>query len=367
MRFCAEILPLRLDWVSDFYVSHFTFKFILIQPPGLSEGLQRITVSSPTNPPLTSHTLTDEPPTTDNAEPATEDAEPDRNVKESDEAPVKSSSALARKAAKRRKKREKKKKRAIAAVREQQNEQSIGRPFSLSPDSSHHGWEGPTPSLPEMSEERLTPTAMQFGGNGFPFMLAHWDLTLVSFSCARGGCQNRCSFMDGLSVICPGCGPFSLVRYCGKEHLWEDVKDHWANCGAYSFVDPCIPSSIPKDVLVGPPMLPNIHRWDRPERHRQAVWFTSANNIGDYFVFQEVRHPMVVMGAPESHEWPGCSSQTAITLCFAKPEEKDRFRRVLAVCLFSKLLQFFHFIFTYMSPSCQIALTIQSFYLKTTN
>jgi hypothetical protein len=33
-----------------------------------------------------------------------------------------------------------------------------------------------------------------------------------------------CGFADGGSVVCPKCGPFSLVRYCGKDHLWEDAK-----------------------------------------------------------------------------------------------------------------------------------------------
>lgn len=326
-------------------------KFILIQNPGLFEGLQRITVSSPTNPPLTSRTLAAEPRTADDAELATEDIDSDRIVTASDEAPAKSSRVLAKKAAKKRKTRAKRRV-ASAAAKAERNE-SLARPFSLSLDSYRHGWEGPTPSPPETSEEELTLTAMQFGGNGLPSILAHWDLSQASFPCARGGCQNQCSFMDGLSVVCPGCGPFSLVRYCGKEHLWEDVKDHWVTCGTYVFVYPCITSSVPKDVLVGPPMLPNIQRWDRPERHRQAVWFTSASNLGDYFVFQEVPHPMVVMDGPESHEWLGCLSRTALTLRFGKPEEKDRFRRVLAVCLFSKFFDSNYFIFC----SCHFPVT----------
>jgi hypothetical protein len=314
---------------------------------------------------LTSHTLADEPRTADDAELATEENDCERIVTASDEAPAKSSRVLAKKATRRRKTLVKRKM-TRAAAKAERNE-SLARPFSLSSDSYLHGCKGPIPSPLETPEEEPTLTALQFGGNGLPSMPAHWDLSQVSFPCARGGCQNQCSFMDGLSVVCPGCGPFSLVRYCGKEHLWEDVEDHWATCGTYVFVYPCITGSVPKDVLVGPPMLPNIQRWDRPERHRQAVWFTSASNLGDYFVFQEVPHPMVITGAPESHEWPGCSLHTALTLRFAEPEEKDRFRRVLAVCLFSKSFQSFQFILTFLSLACRVSLTIPSFYLKTIN
>jgi hypothetical protein len=280
--------------------------------------------------------------TADDAELATEDTNSVSLGIASDGVLAKSSRVLARKTKKKIKRRAKKKE-ARAAAKVARNEHNFACPFSLSPDSYRHDWEGPIPFPPEKPEEELTLTAMRFGGNEPPCMLAHWDLSQAAFPCARWGCHSQCSFMGGISVVCPGCGPFSLVRYCGKEHLWEDVEDHWATCGTYVFVDPCIASSIPRDVLVGPPMLPNIHRWDRPERHRQAVWFTSAGNLGDYFVFQEVPHSMDVTDALESQEWPACSQQTAVTLRFAEPEEKDRFRRVLAVCLFSKLSQSLHF------------------------
>jgi hypothetical protein len=312
----------------------------------------RATVSSPTHPPLTSRQLTDEPPTADNAKLATGIIDSDRTIKNSDKASSTSSRMRARKNAKKIKTREKRKRARAATTRQEQNKRCLVSPFSLSLGSCRQAWEDPKPS-PSESPGEMNPTAMQFGGIGLSSMLAHCDHRQVSFPCSRGGCQVQCSFIDGLSVVCPGCGPFSMVRYCGKQHLWEDVRDHWPTCGSYHLVYPCIPSSIPKDVLVGPPMLPNIHRWDWPERHRQAVWFTSASNLGDYFVFQEVPHPMVVMDGPESHEWLGYLSRTALTLRFGKPEEKDRFRRVLAVCLFSKFFDSNYFIFC----SCHFPVT----------
>lgn len=323
----------------------FNINLVLIRSAGLFEGLQRITVSTPTDPPSRTPML--EQRTTDDAELATVD-DSDRPVTPLEKAQAKSSRILALKVVKR--STHAREKRALTESEEDKSR------TPLSPESPRYGWEGPTSSPPETLEEELTPTARQSGSNVNSSMVAHWDLSRVSLPCAKMGCPNPCSSMDGFSVVCPRCGPFSLVRYCGKEHLWEDVKGHWIYCGTYGFVHPCIISSIPKDVLVGPPMLPNLHRWEQPARYRQAVRFTSARNLGDYFVFQEVTHPMEVWGAPESHESAGCSSQTALTLRFAKPEEKDRFRRVLAVCLFCKFIS----LFTSLSLSCQPPFRIPS-------
>lgn len=93
---------------------------------------------------------------------------------------------------------------------------------------------------------------------------------------------------------------------------------------------------------MGPPMLLNIHDWDKPERHRQAVWFASAVCHGDYFLFDN--EPLMdFVDQPKRPEVLGFSSQTNFACLFTTPEEKDRIRRVLAVCLFSKLIPLFYY------------------------
>jgi hypothetical protein len=159
-----------------------------------------------------------------------------------------------------------------------------------------------------------------------------WDLTYHSFQCAKEGCRKQCNMWDCQSVICPFCGPFSRVMYCGKEHMREDVKTHWLHCGQASMEDPCVDTSIAPDVRVGPPAIPCKNGWDSPERHRQAMWFTTARQEGDYFLFADWEDSIV--SGFEPGEWEGrCSPRVALIVRVNDPAEKDRFRRILAVCL----------------------------------
>lgn len=49
--------------------------------------------------------------------------------------------------------------------------------------------------------------------------------------CRKTGCDRRVIDNNPSSCICPGCGPKTAVRYCNFQHLAEDVKDHWQECG----------------------------------------------------------------------------------------------------------------------------------------
>ncbi|KAJ5762267.1 uncharacterized protein N7511_005649 [Penicillium nucicola] len=156
----------------------------------------------------------------------------------------------------------------------------------------------------------------------------------ISFTCAFAGCERLCSLLDAISDICPKCGPFSTIRYCGKEHLWHDAILHWKNCGQFSLIYQYEAGPIPKEFFGSLPMLHNIRGFDSPERHRQALGFVSATNYGDYFVFAD----FVPTATPKLHtltsENPVCSTSVEFIVRFDDPVWKDRFRRVLAICLF---------------------------------
>ena len=49
--------------------------------------------------------------------------------------------------------------------------------------------------------------------------------------CRKSGCNTQVVDDNLSSYICPGCGPKTVVRYCSFQHLAEDVKDHWEECG----------------------------------------------------------------------------------------------------------------------------------------
>ncbi|KAL2819481.1 hypothetical protein BJX63DRAFT_428696 [Aspergillus granulosus] len=163
-----------------------------------------------------------------------------------------------------------------------------------------------------------------------------WQLDSHGFPCAKADCDGRCNLWDGATVICPRCGPYSETRYCSREHLLKDVKAHWAICGQNTFQHPCRESTIPKDVRDGPPMIPCLHPYDTPERHRQALYFNMHSSAGDYFIFSDWID-MVEAGFPDDHLRLRCSNRIVHVVKFTDPSEKDRFRRVLAACLFVTL------------------------------
>ncbi|KAL2866600.1 uncharacterized protein BJX67DRAFT_133002 [Aspergillus lucknowensis] len=160
-----------------------------------------------------------------------------------------------------------------------------------------------------------------------------WQLDSHGFPCAKANCEKQCNLWDGATVICPRCGPYSESRYCSREHLFEDVKMHWISCGQNVFRHPCRESSIPKSVRDGPQLIPCLHPYDTPERHRQAVYFNMNSRAGDYFLFSDWTD-MVEAGFPDDNLALRCSSRIIHVVKFTEPVEKDRFRRVLAACLF---------------------------------
>ncbi|OGE52024.1 hypothetical protein PENARI_c011G11976 [Penicillium arizonense] len=196
--------------------------------------------------------------------------------------------------------------------KEKYNSYRLGH-MSGTDSSSGNGGEGHHSSpLAGITKEVGSPTAEQEGDNLISEVCRPRTLAKAVFPCALEGCRVLCSLTDEMSVVCPKCGPYSSVRYCGKEHLWDDAIVHWEHCGGYSLPYQCLAGPLPEEILVGPPMVPSFHGWDSPERHRQALWFSSATNQGDYFVFADsVLNQLRSIGTP-----------------------KDRFRRLMAICLF---------------------------------
>jgi hypothetical protein len=262
----------------------------------------------------------------------TEESGSDRLSDDSDQARAESVVAHNAKGPTKKRKSERRKQKQIAKNTKSRESLELSLPGS----SSGHGVEGRPPSPHGTSQdEEVPPRAMQLGGGGAP-SASGLDLRTLGVRCAKVGCAVVCGYADGVSVVCPGCGPFSYVRYCGKHHLWEDAKAHWLYCGKASMRVKCLATSIPYDVLVGPPMLPGRYNAGFPERHRQALWFSTASDLGDYFVFTDWTDIMAAEDHPVVHLELRCSPRVAYTVRFEDAAEKDRFRRCLAICLFGK-------------------------------
>ncbi|CAI7645513.1 unnamed protein product [Penicillium glandicola] len=299
---------------------------------GLFKG-REIATSSPTADPPSSSCVSSELSTADSAESGTDGPSSDGTVHPDDQTLAESVRHPKKKAYKRRKQERRKRKKLLR----RQEFRNPNPEHSVSDASSQvDGVEGRSPSPPEsFADDEPTPTAKQFGDSGTPSPESQMDLGRVAMLCEKPDCQVLCDFSGGVSVVCPKCGPFSEVRYCGNSHLWEDVKRHWLVCSTGPVHQQSLAGSIPYNVLEGPPILPSLHQWDTPERHRQAVWFSSARDRGDYFVFADWDDLMEAADAPASHVGLRCSPRIAHIVRFEDAEEKDRFRRCLAICLFA--------------------------------
>ncbi|KAH8697665.1 hypothetical protein BGW36DRAFT_450318 [Talaromyces proteolyticus] len=155
------------------------------------------------------------------------------------------------------------------------------------------------------------------------------QLDSTGFKCTLPSCDKRCCSLDYTSVICPRCGPLSEIRYCSQEHLFADVKNHWSWCGQYAFG---IIARGELPVISSPPLLPNLYNWDNPERHRQAVHH-AVDRSGDYFVFSDWED-YIGAGQPADVLNIRCSTRVVHVVSFDNPVLKDRFHRILGVCLF---------------------------------
>lgn len=294
---------------------------------------QETASSSPTADPRSPSHASSASSTTDSAGVGTDDPSSDGAAQSGDRSQAESS-RCGRKSVYKQRKHDRRRRRELM---KRQQERSVDVERTVSNASSQgDGVEGRSPSPPELFEDdEPTPTAKQFGNIGAPAPEAQLEFPRLGIVCEEKDCQVICALGDGVSVVCPKCGPFSLVRYCGKNHLWEDAKRHWLNCTNEPVLEQHLAGLIPYDDLVGPPMLPSLHQWDSPERHRQALWFSSARDRGDYFVFAELDTPVNAADAPASHAGRGCSPRIAHIVRFEDAEEKDRFRRCLAICLFA--------------------------------
>lgn len=54
--------------------------------------------------------------------------------------------------------------------------------------------------------------------------------------CRKPGCGATISDYHHSAIICLGCGPKSVVRYCSLQHQLEDIEGHWEECGTSRLV-----------------------------------------------------------------------------------------------------------------------------------
>ena len=49
-------------------------------------------------------------------------------------------------------------------------------------------------------------------------------------NCRMASCHVQIADSNAANIICLGCGPKTIIRYCSVQHLIADMKEHWKEC-----------------------------------------------------------------------------------------------------------------------------------------
>ncbi|KAJ4517035.1 hypothetical protein HRR90_004790 [Exophiala dermatitidis] len=137
--------------------------------------------------------------------------------------------------------------------------------------------------------------------------------------CDLPDCRRMTSCWDPATVICPACGPDSYVRYCTKEHLFEDIQRHWVmDCEKARIPGPIDHNTVRSSQTPHRAYTRN-QRHNLVERHRQAVY--RAMSESDYFIFNDIDMVDPVIDQPTKEQWNAVRGTGQVVLQLVLPDD----------------------------------------------
>ena len=113
-----------------------------------------------------------------------------------------------------------------------------------------------------------------------------WRADRETLICSYPECRRR--VVDHLTAteLCPGCGPGSRIRYCGKACLLLDMTNHWQECGDRSLLLPgwVDQGAFPPRYMELRPLPVDRSGLRSFARHRQAIHAATMAR-GQYTIF----------------------------------------------------------------------------------
>ena len=117
--------------------------------------------------------------------------------------------------------------------------------------------------------------------------------------CRKLSCGAAVSDFHRSSVICFGCGPKSVVRYCSLQHQLDDIEEHWRDCGAWKWVLKRVidHTTAPSKFARMSPAIKQRHGSRTAALHRQRLF--SALTYGHYTLFDPASNGFEILYWPK--------------------------------------------------------------------
>ena len=117
--------------------------------------------------------------------------------------------------------------------------------------------------------------------------------------CRKLSCGAAVSDFHRSAVICFGCGPKSVVRYCSLQHQLDDIEEHWRDCGAWKLVLKCVidHATAPSKFARMSPAIKQRHGSRTAALHRQRLF--SALTYGHYTLFDPASNGFEILYWPK--------------------------------------------------------------------
>ncbi|MCJ1350095.1 MAG: hypothetical protein MMC33_000076 [Icmadophila ericetorum] len=124
-----------------------------------------------------------------------------------------------------------------------------------------------------------------------------WRHDRNRFKCQKPGCGSSTDDHELATTFCQACGPNSYIRYCSRQHLLDDMENHWSECRHPGSILKCVvdETTMPPRFHKRKPGLYNVRGYISFELHRQTIH--AAFNGGQYTLF-------TTTGLPVLAKWP---------------------------------------------------------------
>lgn len=137
----------------------------------------------------------------------------------------------------------------------------------------------------------------------FGYQIWRHDRDLLE--CRMLNCNTLVSDYHHSTVVCLGCGPKSLVRYCSLQHQMEDVEEHFKECGTWRVLLQLVidHATAPSRFALMCPAIKQRHGSRTAALHRQVLY--CALSYGHYTLFDPTSNRFETLcWSKEDPKWP---------------------------------------------------------------